>query len=70
MQPILIVALIGVAAAATGVGFLNSNTIMLNVQTLGVGEQDLASPISAANIDLSVEAIEGVGPDGEQSSKT
>jgi hypothetical protein len=65
MQPILIVALIGVAAAATGVGFLNGNTIMLNVQSLGVGSADLESPISNANVDLSIDAVEGVGPDGE-----
>ena len=65
MQPILIVALIGVAAAATGMGFLANNSIMLNVQTLGVGQADLSSPISDANIDLSISQEEGVGPDGE-----
>ncbi len=64
MQPILIVALIGVAAAATGMGFLASNPIMLNVQTLGVGQADLASPISDANIDLSIEVVEGVDENG------
>ena len=53
MQPMLWVALIGVAAAATGVGFLNTN-IMLNVQNFGVGEATLETPISDANIDLSV----------------
>ncbi len=58
MQPILIVALIGVAAAATGMGFLATNPIMLNVQTLGVGQADLESPISAANIDLSIAVVE------------
>ncbi len=47
------VALIGVAAAATGVGFLNTN-IMLNVQNFGVGEATLETPISDTNIDLSV----------------
>ena len=44
-------ALIGVAALATSVGFLN-NTFVLNVQNLGVAETDLASPIKVANIDL------------------
>jgi len=59
MQPILWVALIGVAAAATGVGFLNTN-IMLNVQNFGVGEATLETPISDANIDLSVSRVDGI----------
>jgi len=57
MQPILIVALIGVAATATGVGFLNTE-IMLNVQNLGVGSAPIETPISDANVDLSIEAVE------------
>jgi len=51
MQPVIMFALIGVAALATSVGFLN-NTFVLNVQNLGVAETDLASPIQVANIDL------------------
>ena len=51
MQPVIMFALIGVAALATSVGFLN-NTFVLNVQNLGVAETDLASPIKVANIDL------------------
>jgi len=53
MQPILVIALIGVAAAATSVGFLNTN-IMLTVQNFGVGEETLETPISDANIDFSI----------------
>ncbi len=53
MQPIIVLALVGVAAAATGMGFLNTN-IMLTVQNFGVGEATLETPISDANIDLSV----------------
>ena len=59
MQPILVIALIGVAAAATSVGFLNTN-IMLNVQNFGVGMATLETPISDANIDLSVSRVDGV----------
>jgi len=51
MQPIIMFTLIGVAALATSVGFLN-NTFVLNVQNLGVAETDLESPIKVANIDL------------------
>jgi len=50
-------ALIGVAATATGVGFLNTE-IMLNVQNLGVGSDDIETPISDANVDLSIDAME------------
>ena len=64
LQPILIIALVGLAAAATGIGVLNSNTIMLNVQSLGVGSADLESPISDANVDFSISAVEGVDEDG------
>ncbi len=53
MKPILWVALIGFAAAATSMGFLNTN-VMLNVQNFGVGEETLETPISDANVDLSV----------------
>ena len=53
MQPILMLAIVGVAATALGVGVLN-NVITLNVQQLGVGEQPLVSPITVANIDLQV----------------
>ncbi len=63
MQPILILALIGFAAAATGMGFLNTN-IMLNVQNFGVGMETLETPISDANIDLSVSRIDGIDVDG------
>ncbi len=63
MQPILVIALIGVAAAATSVGFLNTN-IMLNVQNFGVGEATLETPISDANVDLSVSRLNGVDLEG------
>ena len=62
MQPILMLAIVGVAATAMGVGFL-SNTITLNVQQLGVGEADFKSPITLANIDLEVNKV-NVGQDG------
>ena len=63
MQPIIMFALIGVAALATSVGFLN-NTFVLNVQNLGVAEQDLASPIQVANIDLEL-AKKTAAPDAD-----
>ena len=66
MQPILMLALIGVAATATGVGFLNTE-IMLNVQNLGVGSAVIETPISDANVDLSIEAVEVFDEESGQS---
>ena len=63
MKPILVLALIAVAAGATGVGFLNTN-IMLNVQNLGVGSENLETPISNANVDLSIAIVNGIDTEG------
>ncbi len=63
MKPIILLALVGVAATATGVGFLNTE-IMLNVQNLGVGSADLETPISDANVDLSIVAVDGIDIEG------
>ncbi len=60
MQPIVLLALVGVAAAALGSGFLaNQAEIMINLQGLGVGTADIELPISDAWVDLSVTAILG-----------
>ena len=56
-------ALVGVAAMAMSMGFL-SNTFFLNVQTLGVAETDLVSPIKTANVDLEIGKHAAV-PDGD-----
>ena len=56
-------ALVGVAAMAMSMGFL-TNTFVLNVQTLGVAEEDLISPIKTANVDLELTRLTA-GPDGD-----
>ena len=63
MQPIIMLALVGVAAMAMSMGFL-TNTFVLNVQTLGVAEEDLISPIKTANVDLELTRLTA-GPDGD-----
>lgn len=62
MQPILMLAILGVGATAVGAGFL-SNVITLNVQQLGVGQADLTSPLDTANIDLEVHPVQVQGQD-------
>jgi len=58
MQPIIILGAVVVAAALIGTGFLgNANNIVLWVQSLGWGEQDLQAPISHAYIDLNLKKI-------------
>jgi len=51
MQPLIILALIGVAAVAMSTGFL-STQFAITAQNLGVAETDLVSPINTATIDL------------------
>jgi len=58
MQPIILLAIVGIAGGAMGVGFLG-NTINLDVQLLGVGETDLASPIDNASIDFNIARLSG-----------
>ena len=57
MQPLLLIGLVGVAAAALGTGFLMQTNIMLTVQEFGFGQETLRTPISDANVDLSIEAL-------------
>src|SRR3990172_2886132 len=58
MQPIIILGAVVVAAALIGTGFLGQGgNIVLFVQSLGWGEQDLQAPISHAFIDLNLKKI-------------
>ena len=58
MKPIILLAVMAIAGTGLGVGFLG-NTINLNVQLLGVGETDLASPIDDATIKFNIDMIVG-----------
>ena len=51
MQPIILLAIVGIAGAAMSVGFLG-NVITLDVQQLGVGEATLGTSITQADIDF------------------
>ena len=61
MQPLIILALIGVAAVAMSTGFL-STQFAITVQNLGVAETNLVSPINTATIDLTLSKVK-LGPD-------
>ena len=58
MKPIILLAVMGIAVTGLGAGFLG-NTITLDVQSLGVGEATLASPIENAQIKFNIEKIVG-----------
>ncbi len=60
MKPIFMFAIAAIAAAGIGAGSLN-NTIDLNLQQFGVGAEDIVSPITAANVNFEIEAIQGDG---------
>jgi len=51
MQPIILLAIVGLAGGAMSVGFLG-NVIDLDVQSLGVGEATLGTSITQADIDF------------------
>ncbi len=57
MQPLIMILLVGVAAAALGTGFL-TNSINLTVQDLGVGETNLKSPVQSVAVDLVLSKIQ------------
>ena len=58
MKPIIILAVIAIAVTGLGVGSLG-NVITLDVQSLGVGEETLVSPITNANVKFNIDKIAG-----------
>jgi len=58
MQPIILLAIVGIAGGAMSIGFLG-NTINLDVQQLGVGDQTLSTPITQADIEFSIDRVSG-----------
>jgi len=58
MKPIIVIVVMAIAVTGIGIGSLG-NTISLSVQQLGVGDEDLVTPISNANIDFVIERIVG-----------
>jgi len=59
MQPIVWLAIIGVAATGLGMGFLAPG-FDLSLQGLAAQEEMLQSPIDSANVDLVVQKVEGL----------
>jgi len=59
MQPIILLAIVGIAGGAMSIGFLG-NTISLDVQLLGVGETNLGTPITQADIDFVIARQSGL----------
>ncbi len=61
MQPIVYLAIVGVAVAGLGFGFLDNEINLTDmVQQFGVGEATIESPVSAAYIDFEIEKTRGV----------
>jgi len=58
MQPIILLAIVGIAGGAMSIGFLG-NTIELNVQQLGVGDATLQTAITQADIDFFIDRVSG-----------
>ena len=56
MKQLLLFAIIGTGIVGMTMGFA-SNTIDLNVQQLGVGEEFIGTPITTANVDFQLEKV-------------
>jgi len=65
MQPLILLAIVGVAVGAMGMGFLAPGFDM-NVQNLGAQEQDLVSPITTANVDFVLFKSHGFKPNSNK----
>ena len=60
MQPIIVVSIAAVAIAGLSTGFLMQNEIDLSmVQLLGVGETDIGTPVTKANVDFLLDRATG-----------
>ena len=53
MQPLILLAIVGVAAVALGAGSL-TNIIDLTVQDFGVGEETIETPVTNANVNFNI----------------
>jgi len=58
MKPIILLAVMAIAITGLGVGSLG-NVITLDVQSLGVGDATLVSPIDNAQIKFNIEKVTG-----------
>jgi len=68
VQPVVYLAVVGVAIATLGVGFLDNQIDLTDmVQQFGAGEQTIQSPITSAYIDWKIEKTVGlVAMNGEE----
>ena len=53
MQPILILAIVAVAAIGLGTGFLNNDFVVM-VQQFGIGQGNINTPIDKATVDFNI----------------
>ena len=58
MKPIIVLAVMALAVTGLGVGSLG-NVITLDLQSLGVGEETLVTPITNADIKFNIDKITG-----------
>jgi len=57
MKALLLIAIVGVAATAMGIGFLNAPSIDVVAQDVGVGHDTLTAPISTAYVGFHITAV-------------
>ena len=59
MKALLLIAIVGVAATAMGLGFLNAPSIDVVSQDIGVGHDTLTAPVDTAWVGFHITAIAG-----------
>ncbi len=64
MQPIIWIAIVGIAAAGLTTGFLNTNTFTLIAQDLASAEKTLLSPVDTVRVDFEIVKINDVSASG------
>jgi hypothetical protein len=57
MKALLLIAIVGVAATAMGIGFLNAPPINVVAQDVGIGHDTLKAPITTALVGFHITAI-------------
>jgi len=65
MQPIILIAIVGVAAVTLSTGFLMPSIGWFNLQGVSVNERDFSAPLDHANVDIEVSKISRVITDSE-----
>ncbi len=58
MQPLILLAVVGVASVTLSMGFLMPEIPIFNLQQVAINERTFSTPITTANVDIQIEKTE------------